>query len=36
VAIVREPPAWPFGHVPGSSLRLIGRSSSYFDAHVVQ
>ena len=28
---VRAPPPWPFGQVPASSLRPIGRSSSYFD-----
>jgi len=28
---VRWPPACPFGHVPGASLSLIGRRSSYFE-----
>jgi hypothetical protein len=26
--MVRAPLAWPFGQVPGSSLRVIGRRSS--------
>ena len=36
VVIVRAPPACPFGHVPGSSLRPIGRSISNFDEHLAQ
>jgi hypothetical protein len=36
VVIVRAPAAWPFGQVPGSLLRPMGRSSSYFEAHLGQ